>query len=72
VKAVARDDMRWSAELSAEKTVEFRFGVVAPPGETLLHFTSDQPGHKIGTDPRALAFKITNLEVVVKPSDGAR
>ena len=43
-----------------------------PPGESLLHFDSDTPARKLGTDPRELAFKITNLEVVVTPSDGPR
>jgi len=47
---------------------EVRFGLVLPPGETVLVFTSDRPGQKIGTDPRDLAFNVANLNIVVSPA----
>ena len=64
--------MLWSGRLADEKPAEFRFGFVAPPGETLLRFQSDQPPRKLGADPRPLAFKIKNLEIVVHPADDPR
>lgn len=51
---------------------EFRFGLVLPPGETVLHFTSDAPSRRVGTDPRELAFQVSNLEVVVTPTRASR
>ena len=46
---------------------EFRFGLTLPPGETVLVFVSDRPGERVSTDPRDLAFQVTNLDIVVKP-----
>ena len=49
-----------------------RFGFELPPGETVLTFAADRPGDKIGTDPRPLAFRVMNLEIVVTPAPGSR
>ncbi len=57
----------WGETIGAKGTTEIRFGFTLPPGETVLIFTSDRPAQKIGTDPRALAFQIANLEIVVQP-----
>jgi hypothetical protein len=46
---------------------QMRFGLVLPPGQTTLVFSSDRPGEKVGTDPRLLAFRVENLEIVVAP-----
>ena len=51
---------------------EFRFGVTLPPGETVLNFVTDAPARKVGTDPRQLAFQVSNLEIVVSPSRAPR
>ncbi|MGH7947015.1 MAG: hypothetical protein ACREH8_14530, partial [Opitutaceae bacterium] len=51
---------------------EFRFGLTLPPGETVLVFVSDRRGEKVSTDPRDLAFQITNLDIVVKPAPAPR
>jgi hypothetical protein len=47
---------------------EIRFGLTLPPGETVLVFVSDRPGERVSTDPRDLAFQISNLNIVVKPA----
>ena len=60
----------WSAVLDARTVKGFEFGLTLPPGETTLVFATDQPAHKIGTDPRDLAFMISNLEIVVGPVVG--
>jgi hypothetical protein len=51
---------------------DLRFGLVLPPGETVLVFTTDRPGQKIGADPRVLAFNVTNLDIVLAPADVRR
>ncbi len=43
-----------------------RFGLTLPPGETVLVFAADQPGRRIGTDPRELAFQVMNLEIALR------
>jgi len=45
------------------KPGEMRFGLMLPPGETVLVFEGDQPGRRIGSDPRELAFQVINLEI---------
>lgn len=59
--------LMWGDTLYARLPTEIRFGLILPPGETVLAFSSDRPAQKIGTDPRSLSFQITNLEIVVKP-----
>jgi hypothetical protein len=49
------------------KPGEMRFGLTLPPGETVLVFEGDQPGRRIGTDPRDLAYQVINLEISVRP-----
>jgi hypothetical protein len=49
------------------KPGEMRFGFTLPPGETVLIFEGDQPGRRIGTDPRELAYQVINLEISVRP-----
>ena len=51
---------------------EIRFGLTLPPGETVLVFATDRPAQKIGTDPRDLAFRVANLEIVVQPGGVSR
>jgi hypothetical protein len=63
--------MVWSEEL-AGTTEEFQFGVILPPGERELRFTTDQPAHTVGADERLMAYKISNLDIIVKPVPGAR
>ncbi|MFM9079963.1 MAG: hypothetical protein ACKOTE_07480, partial [Opitutaceae bacterium] len=48
------------------KPGEMRFGFTLPPGETVLVFEGDQPGRRIGTDPRELAYQVMNLEINVR------
>ncbi len=67
----AGEAMVWSGELDVQPA-EFQFGVVLPPGETTLTFSTDKPAHPIGTDERTMAFKIYNVDLVVKPAPGAR
>ncbi len=67
-KPRADDAMVWSGELSGETpSLKFQFGTILPPGETVISFSSDKPAHPIGTDLRKMAFKILNLEIVVRP-----
>jgi len=77
--ASARDERRvrifaggalvWSEVISTAPE-EIRFGCTVPPGDTLLAFTTDVPGRPVGTDERLLAFRVSNLEIVVKPAPG--
>ena len=48
------------------KPGEMRFGLTLPAGETVLSFECDQPGRRIGTDPRELAYQVINLEISVR------
>ena len=61
------EKMLWGDTIG-QNPVVMRFGVVLPPGETVLVFNSDRPGGKIGSDPRDLAFNIANLEIVLRPA----
>ena len=49
-----------------------RFGLELPPGESVLAFSTDRPAEKVGTDPRDLAFRVANLEIVVSPAGTPR
>jgi hypothetical protein len=51
---------------------ELRFGIVLPPGETILRFVNDRPGEKVGTDPRDLAIRVANVELFVSPPGSSR
>jgi hypothetical protein len=63
--------MLWGETVTGDP-VELRLGLTLPPGETVLRFVTDRPGEKVGTDPRALAFRVSNLEIVVAPGSTAR
>jgi len=55
-----------------ERGVVMRFGLEVPPGETVITFATDRPAEKVGTDPRDLAFRVANLDVVVTPVGASR
>ncbi|HUR57988.1 MAG TPA: glycosyltransferase family 87 protein [Opitutaceae bacterium] len=55
----------WFSALQVHST-EFHFECSLPPGETVVHFTSEKPARPVGDDARPLAFNIANLEVVVR------
>jgi hypothetical protein len=57
--------MVWSEAVSSRPS-EVRLGCVLPAGTTEMVFKTDTPAHRVGADDRELAFKITNLEIVVK------
>lgn len=61
----------WGDQLGADP-MEIRFGLVVPSGDTTLVFSTDRPGEKIGTDPRELAFRVGNLDIVVSRVGVAR
>jgi hypothetical protein len=61
----------WGETVGTEPS-QMRFGLVLPPGETVLTFLTDRPGEKVGTDPRSLAFRVDNLEIVVAPTSVSR
>lgn len=65
---VARGESLVWAETIGAAPEPMRFGFELPPGETVLVFSTDKPSGKIGTDPRALAFRVMNLEIVVTPT----
>jgi hypothetical protein len=67
VRIAVGERLLWGDRVGARGPTEFRFGLSLPPGETVLRFTSDQGPQKIGTDPRALAFQVANLEITVAP-----
>ncbi len=64
----AGEAMIWSEEVTA-KMSDLRCGFVLPPGELTLTFKSDQPPRLVDTDPRPMAFKVMNLEIVVSPAN---
>jgi hypothetical protein len=59
-------------ETVGEEPVAMRFGLALPPGETVLIFSTDRPAEKVGTDPRDLAFRVANLEIVVSAAAASR
>ena len=69
LRICAGQAMGWAGPLTAAPA-DFRFGFIAPPGETKLSFATDLPGHPIGKDERQMAFQILNLEIVAKPVPG--
>lgn len=72
LRVLEGEKMLWGGELTPTGPEKISFGLTLPPGETVLAFTTDKPAQKIGTDPRALAFMIANLEIVVRPATGQR
>lgn len=71
VRVLADGKMLWGDNVGLGAT-EVRFGLPLPPGETVLVFVSDRPGQRVSSDPRDLAFQITNLDIVVKPAPRQR
>jgi len=69
VRAFAGEAMVWSEAVTSPPG-EFRFGCILPPGETTISFRTDQPPHHVGGDERPMAFRVLNLEIVVKPVAG--
>jgi hypothetical protein len=57
----------WGGTIESRQAVALRFGFVLPPGETVLIFSTDRPGRKMGGDPRELSFQVADLEIVVAP-----
>jgi hypothetical protein len=66
IRVLTAGRLLWGDHVGLGATV-FRFGLTLPPGETVLSFVSDRGGQKVSTDPRDLAFQVTNLDIVVKP-----
>ncbi|MDP3073360.1 MAG: hypothetical protein Q8N18_23920 [Opitutaceae bacterium] len=58
------EGLLWADEVGPRHAT-LALGFDLPPGETTLVFSTDQPAEKVGTDPRALAYCVTNLEIVV-------
>jgi hypothetical protein len=71
LRVIQGDAMIWS-EMITPRLSEMRFGFMAPPGETVILFTSGNPPLLVGADPRPMAFKIVNLEIVVAPTRRSR
>ncbi|MBI5766323.1 MAG: hypothetical protein HZA93_00900 [Verrucomicrobia bacterium] len=67
VRVFAGSAMVWSDTIVPRPT-EMQFGCVLPPGETELVFKTDLPAHVVGADDRLLAFRVANLEIVVRPA----
>lgn len=65
VRVSLGERMIWSGEVGLAPR-ELRFGFTAPPGETVLVFTSNLPATKVGSDPRELAFMVANVEISVR------
>jgi len=71
VRVIAGERLLWG-DTVGKGQAEFRFGLTLPPGETELTFTTDRPPGRVGSDPRDLAFQVSNLEIVVSPARTAR
>ena len=57
----------WGGPLAVRGPTEVRFGATLPPGESILVFSTDRPAQRMGTDPRALAFRLSDVELLVRP-----
>ena len=66
VRVLVDGKLLWGETVGRGAT-EVRFGLALRPGETVVEFTSDRPAQKVHPDPRDLAFRIANLDIVVKP-----
>jgi hypothetical protein len=71
VRVLADGKLLWGDNVGLG-AAPIRFGCTLPPGETVLTFVSDRAGEKVSTDPRDLAFQVTNLVIVVKPVPAQR
>ena len=57
----------WGGPLAVRGATEVRFGTALPPGESILVFSTDLPAQRKGTDPRALAFRLSDVELLATP-----
>jgi hypothetical protein len=57
----------WGGQLAVRGATELRFGAVLPPGESVLVFATDLPPQRKGSDPRALAFRLSDVELIATP-----
>ncbi|MFZ9747092.1 MAG: hypothetical protein ACO3G4_10720 [Opitutaceae bacterium] len=57
----------WGGPLAARGGTEVRFGIPVPPGESILVFSTDRPAQRMGTDPRPLAFRLSDVQLVAVP-----
>lgn len=71
VRLIVGERLLWG-DTVGKGQAEFRFGLTLPPGETELTITTDRPAGRVGSDPRDLAFQVSNLEIVVSPARTAR
>lgn len=71
VRVFRGEALLWSGE-AGPQLAAMNFGLELPPGETVLTFVTDRPAEKAGTDPRELAFRVMNLEIVVTPRTAPR
>ncbi len=71
VRVLLGERLLWGERIE-HGTSELRFGLTLPPGETTLRFVSEEPPRKVGTDPRELAFRVSNLDIVVEPAGPPR
>ncbi len=69
---VAHDGRLLWGETVVHDPRTIQFGLVLPPGETVLSLATDRPGEKVGTDPRDLAIRVANLVVFVSPPGNSR
>lgn len=71
LRVLLGDRLLWGDTVVSEpRTIQF--GLVLPPGETVLVLTNDRPGEKVGTDPRDLAIRVANLDIFVSPPGSSR
>ncbi|MEY2878862.1 MAG: hypothetical protein RLZZ15_1242 [Verrucomicrobiota bacterium] len=66
VRLAAGEALVWS-EVVSTLPEALRGGCTLAPGETELRFTTDRPAGRVGGDERPLAYKVLNLEIVVRP-----
>jgi hypothetical protein len=57
----------WGGQLAVRGATELRFGAVLPPGESVFVFATDLPPQRKGSDPRALAFRLSDVELIATP-----
>lgn len=67
VRIIAGGTSVWAGDVGV-KSSRFRFDVVAPPGDTILRFTTPAPERRIGADPRSFSFNVSNLEISARPA----
>lgn len=57
----------WGGSLAGRGATEVQFGTALPPGESILVFSTNRPAQRKGTDPRELAFRLSDIELVAVP-----